>query len=498
MRKNVLAIDFGASSGRAILGHYDGKTIFLQEIHRFSNDPVQLGDTLYWDILRLFHEVKQSLLKSKEFGDLDSVAVDTWGVDFALLDKDGRLLENPVHYRDPRTRGMIPEFERYISSEKLYGITGIQPLEHNTLYQLLSLQRSRPDLLERANKLLMIPDLFSYFLCGEIHAELSAASTTQLLDGERKEWSDKIIETLGIRRSLFPPLLPSGREIGTLSGALCRELGMKPCKIIAACSHDTQSAMAAVPAKEKDFIFLSSGTWSLLGTELEQTVLTGAAQNSGLSNEIGFEGKTAFLKNINGLWLIQESRRQWKREGKDYSFAELEQLAWKAAPFRSFIDPDDHAFDQAGDLPGAVREYCKRTGQPSPESVGEVIRCIYESLALRYRGAVEEIEQCTGKRYDTIHIVGGGTKDQFLSAMTASACKRRVVSGPAEATAMGNIVVQLITLGAIENLSRARKLIAESDNFLTFEPENETAWDKAAAVYESILAHGRSDPKGGS
>ena len=346
-------------------------------------------------------------------------------------------------------------------------------------------------MLERADKLLMIPDLFGYFLCGKIRAEYSAASTTQIFDGEHKEWSGKIISALGINRSLFPPPLSPGCELGMLSGELCRELGMKPCKVLAVCSHDTQSAMAAVPAKEKDFLFLSSGTWSLLGTELDQPINVETARNAGLSNETGFDGKTAFLKNINGLWLIQESRRQWRREGKDYSFAELEQLARDAPAFRTFVDPDDRAFDQAGDLPGAIREFCRRTGQPIPESIGEIMRCIYESLALRYRIAIKEIEACVGKQYKTLHIVGGGTKDRFLSTLTASACGRRVISGPAEATAFGKIAVQLITLGAVKDLKKARRIIADSENFLIFEPENRSGWDIAAKQYETVLSRTR-------
>ena len=489
MNKNVLAIDFGASSGRAILGQHDGRNIVFHEIHRFSNDPVMIQGTFYWDILRLFHEIKQSIILSKKYGALDSIAVDTWGVDFALLDKDGHLLENPVHYRDTRTRGMIPHFSVKMPSKRLYEITGIQPLEHNTLYQLLSLKENRPDILQRADKLLMIPDLFGYFLSGNIRAELSAASTTQLINPDDKEWSDEIIQAIGINRSLFPPLLPSGQPLGTLSESLCQELGVAPCKVYAVCSHDTQSAMAAVPSQDQDFLFLSSGTWSLLGTELESPITTSAARQLGLSNEVGFDNKISFLKNINGLWLIQESRRQWIREGINYSFADLERLARNAPPFCCFINPDDPVFDQAGDIPSAVREFCRKTGQSIPQSAGEIMRCIYESLALRYRMAIKDIEYCTGKKYPSLYIVGGGTKDQFLSTLTANSSGYRVVSGPTEATAIGNVLVQLIASGEIKSLKEARKMIAHTESLRIFEPEKQLCWDKAALRFQEIFAY---------
>ena len=361
MYKKVLAIDFGASSGRAIVGTFDGEKITLEEIHRFSNDPVILGKTMYWDVLRLFHEIKQSLIKAKPY-EVESVAIDTWGVDFGLLDKDGRLLENPIHYRDSRTAGMMEESFKLIDKDRFYDITGNQFMEINTAFQLLSLVKNRPELLERADKLLLMPDLFAYFLSGKIHAEQSIASTTQLFDQKNKCWSDDVLSALGIKRSLMPEIVNSGVCVGTLSDEICEELDIKPVKIIAVCGHDTQSALAACPAAEKDFAFLSCGTWSLLGTELDEPIIDENSNRLNVTNELGCEGKTSFLKNIIGLWLIQESRRQWAREGKEYSFMELENLAKKAEPFKCFIDPDAPEFTPAGNIPRRIKEYCRLTG----------------------------------------------------------------------------------------------------------------------------------------
>ncbi|MCH5325499.1 MAG: rhamnulokinase [Eubacterium sp.] len=485
MSKRVLAIDFGASSGRAIIGTLEGDKISLTEIHRFSNDPVILNGTMYWDVLRLFHEIKQSLIKSKEYGELDSIAIDTWGVDFGLIDKDGRLPENPVHYRDARTAGMVDKAYKLIPQDELYGATGNQIMEINTAFQLLSLVQDRPELLERADKLLLMPDLFAYFLCGSKRAERSIASTTQLFDQRKKDWSYDTAKQLGIKESLLPEIIESGNVVGMLSDEICNELDIKPCKIIAVCGHDTQSAQVAVPAKEKDFAFLSSGTWSLLCTELDEPIINQTSAALNVTNEQGYAGKTSFLKNIIGLWLIQESRRQWMREGQQYSFAELEAAAKEAEPFRCFIDPDAPEFTPAGNIPRRIREYCEKTGQYVPQTVGEVMRCIYESLALKYRASIAQLEECTGKKFETLYVIGGGTKDKFLSKLTANACGINVSSGPVEATALGNIAVQLIHHGEIADLSDARRIVANSETINSFSPADTAAWDKA---YERFLA----------
>lgn len=486
--KKVLAIDIGASSGRAIVGTFDGKRISLEEIHRFSNDPVILNGTMYWDVLRLFHEIKQSLIKAKHCG-VESVSVDTWGVDFGLLDKDGRLLENPVHYRDGRTAGMVDESFKLIDKAEFYNITGNQFMEINTAFQLLSLAKNRPELLERADKAVLMPDLFEYFLSGEILAEQSIASTTQLFDAKEKQWSDKVLEKLGIKASLMPPIIKSGSVVGTLSAELCEELDITPIKVIASCGHDTQCAMAAAPAEEKDFIFLSCGTWSLLGTELDSPVIDENSFRLNITNELGCDEKTSFLKNIIGLWLIQESRRQWIREGREYSFAELESMARASAPFKSFIDPDATEFTPAGNIPKRICEYCSRTGQPVPQNDGEIMRCIYESLALKYRSAKEELEACTGREYSAVYMVGGGTKDRFLPQLTACSCGCTVSSGPVEATALGNIAVQLMAMGEISGLAEARAIVRSSERIYTFLPEDADKWEEAYKKYKEVTAN---------
>lgn len=479
--KQVLAFDFGASSGRAILGCYDGETIQLKEIHRFTNDPVQATGTMYWDVLRLFHEIKQSLIKAKQVGPIDSIGIDTWGVDFGLLDKGGRLLENPVHYRDQRTAGMLEQGFQKILQQRFYQITGNQFMEINTAFQLLSLAKTRPDLLERADKLLLMPDLFNYLLCGEQTTEYSIASTTQLLDARAKDWSDEIITALGLPRRLFAPIVPTGTRVGTLTDAICDELGLPKIPVVAVAGHDTQCAMAAVPTEKEDFIFLSCGTWSLLGTELAQPLLTEQARRCNLTNEGGFGGKTSFLKNIIGLWLIQESRRQWMREGRTHSFGELEQMAAAAPPCVSFIDPDAPEFVPAGDMPQRIRAFCHRTAQPVPQTEGEIVRCINESLALKYRWSLEQVQACTGTRYDTIHMIGGGTQSGLLCKLTADASQRTVKAGPIEATVLGNILLQLIAGGAIQTLEEGRRIVAKSQDILTFAPDKESA---LAAAYE--------------
>lgn len=486
MTKKVLAIDFGASSGRAIVGIFDGERVALEEIHRFSNDPVILGGTMYWDVLRLFHEIKQSLIKAKPY-DVESVAIDTWGVDFGLIDKDGRLIDNPVHYRDARTNGMLDEAFKLIPKDNFYKETGNQFMEINTAFQLLSLVKNRPELLERADKMLMMPDLFSYFLTGEKKAERSIASTTQLFDQNTKDWSRETVKALGINEEILPEITESGSVIGTLSKELCEELDIKPIKVIAVCGHDTQSALVAAPANNNDFAFLSSGTWSLLGTELDEPIINEKSLALNVTNEQGYAGKTSFLKNIIGLWLIQESRRQWIREGREYSFMELETLAKEAEPFKCFIDPDAPEFTPAGNIPKRIREYCEKSGQYVPQTVGEIMRCIYESLALKYKAAISELEECTGKKFETLYMIGGGTKDKFLSALTANSCGITVSSGPVEATAMGNVLIQLMAQGEVENLSRAREIVRASEKISYFEPENTDEWEKAYEKYIAVI-----------
>lgn len=487
MEKRVLAFDFGASSGRAIIGIFDGETIRLEEVHRFENTPVQMCGTLYWDLPRLFHEVKQGLVKAAQSGGFDSLAVDTWGVDFGLIGRDGHLLELPVHYRDSRTSGMLEKAFSLIEKAQFYNITGNQFMDINTVFQLLSLKLDRPEMLKNAETLLLMPDLFGYLLTGKKRAELSIASTTQMMNAAERKWSETVLDALGIPKNILPEICMPATELGMLSDEICAELDIPAAKVISVCGHDTQCAAAAAPTEEEDFIFISCGTWSLFGTETNSPVISEKSAALNITNESGYGGKVTFLKNIIGLWLIQESRRQFRREGREYSFADLEKLALECEPFKCFIDPDAPEFVPVGNIPERVREYCRRTGQPVPESVGEVMRCIYESLALKYRLAFDEIRECTGKEYKKIHLVGGGTKDGMLCRMTAAACNRDVIAGPIEATAYGNIAMQLIAGGAIPDIKTARRIIAKSDNVKLYSPENTEEWEKAYKRYLEII-----------
>ena len=484
MTKRVLAFDFGASSGRAIIGCFDGDKITLEEVHRFSNDPVSVGGTVYWDVLRLFYEIKQGIIKAKIAGGFDSIGIDTWGVDFGLIDSEGKLMENPVHYRDARTVGLVDEAFKTMPKEKLYGITGIQFMELNTLFQLISLKKYRPWMLERADKMLFMPDLFGYMLTGKMCAEYSIASTSQLIDLDKRTWSKEILDAFGIKESVFAPLVQPGTVLGELSKEVCEECGVDPVPVISVCGHATQSAIPSVPCEDGDFAFLSSGTWSLFGTELDKPIVNETSMNINITNEGGFDGSTGFLKNIIGLWLIQESRRQWKREGKEYSYADLEKLALAAEPFKCFIDPDAPEFVPHGNIPERVREFCRKTGQYVPETVGEIMRCIYESLAMKYRLTFEKLRECTERDYPVIHVIGGGTKDGLLCQMTANSCDRTVKAGPIEATVMGNVAVQLMSDGSVKNIGQARKIVADSSELKTFEPKDTDKW---AGAYEDFL-----------
>ncbi len=487
MEKRVLAFDFGASGGRAMAGIYNGEKIILEELHRFSNEPVTVRGVMYWDVLRLFYEMKQGILKGKQKGRFQSIGIDTWGVDFGLLDKDGTLLENPVHYRDNRTKGMLEKSFEYIDKEKFYEITGNQFMEINTAFQLLSLSQNRPEFLERGKTLLLMPDLFTYMLTGVKSAEYSIASTTQLLDARKRSWSYYVIEKLGLPKHIFPTIVQSGTKIGPISKEICQELIIDSVDVISVASHDTQSALLAVTAKEKDFLFISCGTWSLIGTELEEPIINEKSQKYNITNEGGCDKKAVFLKNMIGLWLIQESRRQWIREGKEYGFGDLEKLAKEARGFLSFVDPDAPEFVPQGDIPGKIREFCKKTNQPVPETIGEIVRCIHESLALKYRIALEEIEECTGKKYETIYMVGGGTQSKLLCQCTANACNRTVAAGPVEATVLGNLVLQLVASGDIGGTKEARELIAQSQKINIYEPNRGGEWEEAYGRFKSLF-----------
>jgi rhamnulokinase/L-fuculokinase len=488
MADRVLAVDFGASSGRAIIGEFDGEKITTKEIHRFSNDPVRAGGTLYWDFLRLFHEIKQSISKAALEGGVDSIGIDTWGVDFGLIDKYGCLLENPVHYRDERTKGLIAECSGTIPDKEFYGRTGIQFLEFNTVYQLYALKKYRPHLLERAQKMLFMPDLFGYYLTGRMTSEYSIATTSQMVNAGERTWASDLLERLGISPSLLCEISPSGSVLGDLSDDICSELGVEKIPVISVCGHDTQSALTAVPSCKKEFAFMSCGTWSLAGTELEKPLINDETFGMNITNEGGYGDSVGFLKNIIGLWLIQESRRHWNRHGGSYSYADLEKEALASEPFRCFIDPDCPDFVAPGNIPQRIRDYCARTGQYVPGSVGEIMRCIYESLALKYKETYRNLETCTGRVFEQIHIIGGGTKDTLLCRMTACSTGKKIIAGPVEATVLGNVAVQLMSKGSIPDVSSAREIIGRSEATAEYLPENTAEWDKAFEKYINIIS----------
>lgn len=488
-KTKMLAFDFGASSGRAMLGTLEGDVLTLEEIHRFSNDPVSVNGSLHWDILRLFHEIKQGILKCSNGGhkDLASMAVDTWGVDFGLLDGQGNLLGNPYHYRDALTDGMMEEVFKVIPSKELYSRTGIQFMKFNTIFQLFAMKFRDLPLMREAKTMLMTPDLLNYFLTGVKLTEYSIASTSQLLDPEKREWAWDIIDKLTLPRDLFTPIVPPGAVVGKLLSEISGELGIPQIPVIAAASHDTQSAIASVPASETDYVYISCGTWSLMGVEAEQPILNEKSFQLAYTNEGGVDNKISFLKNIMGLWLVQECKRQWDREGENHSFAELEAMAEQAEPFVSFVDPDHESFMAPGNMPARIREYCRKTGQMIPQGKGEIVRCIAQSLALKYRLTVEHLEEILGRKLPVIHMVGGGIKDKMLCRFTANSTGREVIAGPVEATAIGNLMVQAIALGRVESLSRAREIIRNSFPTVAYRPEDCEAWNAAYGRFRAVI-----------
>lgn len=481
--KRILAFDFGASSGRAILGTLADGKIEMREIHRFSNDTVSMCGTMYWDILRLFFEIKAGITKAVADGGFDAISIDTWGVDFGLIDRNGKLLSNPVHYRDKRTEAIPEEVFKTVSRDELYSLTGTQCSRINTLYQLMYLKLHEPELLERAEKMLMIPDLFAYMLTGEMYEEATIASTSNLYDPKTHDWSFELIERLGLPKKLFARIIKPGSVYGKLSPEICEELGCESVPVIAVASHDTASAVAAVPSESDDFVYVSSGTWSLFGIESEAPIMTAAAENNNFTNEGGFDDTVRFLKNITGLWLIQEARRQWRREGTEVGFDTLEKEALTSEPFKCYIDVDDPAFETAGNLPKRVCEYCEKTGQYVPQSRGEIMRCIYQSLAMKYRYTFDLLKKTDGRAYGSINIVGGGTKDGLLSQMAADACNTEIFAGPVEATALGNIAVALYALEELADFKEIRRTVSRSAHLKHYVPSDSEAWNKAYADY---------------
>ncbi|MBR5438227.1 MAG: rhamnulokinase [Clostridia bacterium] len=467
--KTVLAFDFGASTGRAIKAVYDGGRIEYSEIHRFDNIPKEVDGHVCHDVDMILGEIKAAIEKA---GAIDSLAFDTWGVDYALLDEEGRIIHEPFHYRDERTKDAPEKVFAQISPDELYGETGNQIMNINTLFQLVSDEN-----LHKADSLLFMPDLFGYLLTGKKVCERTIASTSQMLSPLTGKWSKRVLDAFGIKESLFPDICESATVNGEYKGI----------PVISVAGHDTQCAVAAMPTDSENAAFLSCGTWSLIGCELDSPVMTPQSNSLELSNEMGANGKVNFLKNISGLWLIQETRRDLAVSDRKYSYNELEMLARESESFRSFIDPDAPELSAHGNLPDKIRKYCQATGQPVPETVGQVVRCIYESLALKYRLALEQISECTGKSFDVLHLMGGGTKDGFLCELAAESIGIPVVAGPVEATALGNIILQLVALGEIGSIAEGRQLIAETEKVKVFDNAHTPDWDEAYERFCKII-----------
>jgi rhamnulokinase len=487
-RLGFLALDLGAESGRAMIGQFDGQRLQLAEAHRFPNGPVRLPSGLHWDVLRLWSEIKQGIaLAVRTHGvELASAGLDTWGVDFGLLDHSGALLGNPYHYRDSRTDGMMDEAFRRVGREEIFERTGIQFMQLNSLYQLLSMVVSQSPLLGVAETFLTMPDLFNYWLTRRQVSEFSIATTTQCYDPHRGDWAVSLLEKLNIPSHIFPELVPPGTVLGELSPQVAEEVGTS-ISIVAPACHDTGSAVAAVPADKADFVYISSGTWSLMGAELMEPVIDAQSLAYNFTNEGGVGGTFRFLKNIMGLWLVQESRRTWVGQGESLSYDELTQMAAEAEPLRSIIDPDDGDFLKPGDMPARIRAFCQRTGQPVPESKGAVVRCALESLALKYRWTLERLEEILDCRLEPIHIIGGGTQNRLLNQLAADATGRRVVTGPIEATAIGNVLVQMAALDHIASIAEGRQVVRRSFAVGTYEPAEGDAWEAAYARFLALM-----------
>ena len=487
--KDVLAIDIGAESGRAILGRYESGKLTLYEIHRFLNKAVRLPDGLHWDLLYLLDEIKTGIKKAADqYGDsLLSAGIDTWGVDHALLDHNDGLTFLPFHYRDSRTDGLLEEAYKIVPKNIIFERTGLQFMSINTLYQLLSLVKVNSPALSSAETFLTIPDLLNFWLTGKKVCEFSIATTTQCYDPRKGDWAYGLIEKLGIPTKIFPEIVPSGTILGPLLPFVQKETGTENLIVIAPACHDTGSAVLSVPAKEMGAAFISSGTWSLIGMEVDEPLITEEAQELNFTNEGGFNGNFRFLKNITGLWLIQECRRYWKSNGEDLDYEQITSLAEAATPLVSFINTDEAKFIKPGNMPIKIQEFCEKSGQLVPETKGEIVRCVLESLAMKYRDEFSNLERISKRRIETLHIVGGGTQNQLLNQFTANSLNRKVITGPVEATAIGNILGQLIALGEIESVNSAREVVRSSFTLEEYLPEKMDVWSNAYQRYSCII-----------
>jgi len=490
-----LAVDLGASGGRVLAGLWDGRKLRLEEIHRFENGAVAAAGGLYWDVLRLWQEIVHGLRAAgaRFPGRIRSVGVDTWGVDFALLGRGDVLLENPHSYRDSRAEGMLARALARVPREEIFAKTGAQFLQINTLYQLLALSEQNSPLLEMAESFLMMPDLFHWLLTGVKANEYTNATTTQFYNPTKRRWATGMLGQLGIPSHFLGEILEPGTKLGPLTKRVADDTGLAGVSVVLPGTHDTASAVMSVPAggapsARPDWCYISSGTWSLMGAELPAPVVTEKCLQLTFTNEGGVGGRTRLLKNIIGLWLVQECRRTWQLAGRSFGWDDLNRLAAAAAPLSSLIDPDAEEFLAPRDMPAAIRDFCRRTGQTVPADEGSVIRTAIESLALRYRQVLAALEELTGNRVETIHVVGGGTQNLQLCQATADACGRRVVAGPVEATAIGNVMVQALAAGAVGSIEDARAVVRESFPVVEYEPRSGAEWGAAAERFGRLTA----------
>ncbi|MCG3119018.1 MAG: L-Rhamnulokinase [bacterium] len=477
---NYLAFDLGAENGRAILGQIENGRLTLRELQRFANRMVSLHGHLYWDVLHLFAEIQHALqLAGREHLPLAGMGVDTWGVDFGLLDRDGTLLANPVTYRDHRTDGMMEKVFAQMPRAEIYQHTGIQLMQINSLFQLYALVAARSPLLQIAQRLLFMPDLINFMLTGRQVSEFTFATTSQLFNPVTRTWADPIFAKLELPRHLMAEIVEPGTIIGTLRQDLANTARLAPVPVIAVGCHDTACAVAAVPTQREHWAYLSSGTWSLMGVEVREPVINARSLELNFTNEGGVAGTIRLLKNIMGLWLLQECRRQWSRDGKNFDYEQLMHLAANVRPFRSLLHPDDPTFLHPEDMPQAIADFCRRTKQPVPQSEGEFVRCILESLALQYRRVMEMLEELQGHQIEVLHIVGGGSQNVLLNQMAADAIGKPVLAGPVEATALGNVAVQAMAMGEFRDLAEARAAIKSSFPIQEFQPRDIEPWNAA-------------------
>ena len=490
--EHYLAVDLGASGGRVMLGRWDGTHISIEPLTRFDNGPTVVHGRMHWDILGIWRHITAGIQTHASRGGapLAGISVDSWGVDYGLLDRQGKLLANPTCYRDHRTDGIFDAAFARVSRDQIYATTGIQFMQFNTLYQLLSMRLSADPQLDAAENLLLIPDLLHYWLSGVAAVEYTNASTTQMLDARTRAWADPLLAQLDIPRGILPRLVQPGTVLAPLLGSVCDQVGLRDAPpVITGATHDTAAAIAAIPGLDTHSVYLSSGTWSLMGMELPEPILTEAALRVNFTNEGGVDGTIRFLKNIAGLWLLQECRRSWQRHGQQYTWEELLALASNAPAFVSIVNPDAAAFLNPDDMPAAIQAYCAQHGIPVPQTPGAIVRCCLESLALRYRTVLDTLRDLTGRDIHTIRVVGGGSQNQLLNRFTADACNLPVVAGPVEATALGNVLLQALTVGAIPDLATGRRIIAESFPPTVIEPSTDrAAWDAQLQRFVTLPA----------